>query len=268
MKTHSDSSKTKYFVTKIVKGILTKDEDITPDDIDVKVNILETYDIDSLTYISKIMLLEEFFDIDIPDGQAEELITVELLADYIIKNTDEATLNKLNSENSVNSALLEIGPNDSTSIKQIRHILTSSLFSDIQSKFKLHINSVFVLLSKLLRNNKIEHVSAMPKVDDNGNLVMVSILFLTSKQIYYIGLKNMCINFEEVSLKDLSIASTYRFDGYGNINDIKTLVDIGEVDKQGIPIKREYDIIQPYIDDTIKLISKINGFKGELYETK
>ena len=52
----------------------------------VKGNLIEDMGADSLDLVEMVMILEEEFDIEIPDDEAEELKTVELIVDYISKH--------------------------------------------------------------------------------------------------------------------------------------------------------------------------------------
>lgn len=52
----------------------------------VKGNLIEDLGADSLDLVEMVMVLEEEFNIEIPDDEAEELKTVEQIVNYISKN--------------------------------------------------------------------------------------------------------------------------------------------------------------------------------------
>ncbi len=51
----------------------------------VKGHLIDDLGADSLDLVELVMVLEEEFDIEIPDDEAEELTTFELIVDYISK---------------------------------------------------------------------------------------------------------------------------------------------------------------------------------------
>lgn len=52
----------------------------------VKGHLIDDMGADSLDLVEMVMLLEEEFDVEIPDNIAEELTTFESIVDYISKN--------------------------------------------------------------------------------------------------------------------------------------------------------------------------------------
>ena len=70
-------------VIKITASQLGVDEDI-----DVKAKFSDDLGADSLDTVELVMALEEEFDIDIPDTEAEKIETVEDAINYITANTE------------------------------------------------------------------------------------------------------------------------------------------------------------------------------------
>jgi len=53
----------------------------------VKGNLIDDMGADSLDLVEMVMMLEEEFDIEIPDEEAEKLMTVEQIVDYVSKHS-------------------------------------------------------------------------------------------------------------------------------------------------------------------------------------
>ena len=69
-------------VKKIVSEHLSVDYD------GVKGNLIDDMGADSLDLVEMVMILEEEFSIEIPDEDAEKLMTFEQIVDYISKNAE------------------------------------------------------------------------------------------------------------------------------------------------------------------------------------
>ena len=69
-------------VKKIVSEHLSIDYD------GVKGNLIDDMGADSLDLVEMVMILEEEFSIEIPDEDAEKLMTFEQIVDYISKNAE------------------------------------------------------------------------------------------------------------------------------------------------------------------------------------
>lgn len=69
-------------VKKIVSEHLSVDYD------GVKGNLIDDMGADSLDLVEMVMILEEEFSIEIPDEEAEKLMTFEQIVDYISKNAE------------------------------------------------------------------------------------------------------------------------------------------------------------------------------------
>lgn len=69
--------------TKIKKVIAEKIPDIDIDDVVPEASLIEDLGADSLTIVELVMSMEEVFEIEIDDDDAETLITVQDAIDYI-----------------------------------------------------------------------------------------------------------------------------------------------------------------------------------------
>lgn len=68
-----------------VKKIISDKFGIEPEKVKPEANIVDDFGADSLDLVELIMRMEEAFDIEIPDEDAEKLIFVRDLIDYIVK---------------------------------------------------------------------------------------------------------------------------------------------------------------------------------------
>ena len=57
----------------------------TPEKVTTKSNFIEDLDADSLDTVELVLKLEEEFEIDIPDEDAEKILTVQQAIDYIAR---------------------------------------------------------------------------------------------------------------------------------------------------------------------------------------
>ena len=69
--------------TKVKKVIAEKIPNLDIDDIVSEASLIEDLGADSLTIVELVMSMEEIFDIEIDDEDAEKLITVQDAIDYI-----------------------------------------------------------------------------------------------------------------------------------------------------------------------------------------
>ena len=69
-------------VTKIISEQLGKDES----EINLESHFIDDLDADSLDTVELVMALEEEFETEIPDEEAEKITTVKLAIDYINEN--------------------------------------------------------------------------------------------------------------------------------------------------------------------------------------
>lgn len=69
--------------TKVKKVIAEKIQDIDIDDIVPEASLIEDLGADSLTIVELVMSMEEIFEIEIDDDDAEKLVTVQDAIDFI-----------------------------------------------------------------------------------------------------------------------------------------------------------------------------------------
>ena len=69
-----------------VKAILSSQFDVEEDSITPETNIADDLNADSLDVVDLLMSLEDEFDVEIPDEQAEHIRTVGELVSYIEEN--------------------------------------------------------------------------------------------------------------------------------------------------------------------------------------
>ncbi|MFH1155892.1 MAG: acyl carrier protein [Pseudomonadota bacterium] len=73
--------------TKVRKIIAEKLNDVDIDDVVPEASLVDDLGADSLSLVELVMSIEEAFDIDIDDEDAEKLITVQDAIDYILKRS-------------------------------------------------------------------------------------------------------------------------------------------------------------------------------------
>ena len=69
--------------TKVKKVIAEKISDVDIDDIIPEASLIEDLGADSLTIVELVMSMEEIFEIEIDDDDAEKLLTVQDAVDFI-----------------------------------------------------------------------------------------------------------------------------------------------------------------------------------------
>lgn len=69
--------------TKVKKVIAEKISDIDIDDVVPEASLIEDLGADSLTIVELVMSMEEIFEIEIDDDDAEKLVTVQDAIDFI-----------------------------------------------------------------------------------------------------------------------------------------------------------------------------------------
>ena len=69
-----------------VKEIIVEQLGVTEDSITNEASFIDDLGADSLDIVELIMALEEEFDIEIPDADAEKIVTVGDVVDYIKEN--------------------------------------------------------------------------------------------------------------------------------------------------------------------------------------
>jgi acyl carrier protein len=72
-----------------VKEIVVEQLGVTPEQVTPEASFIEDMGADSLDTVELVMALEEEFDIQIPDDEAEKITTVQQAVDYIINKKGE-----------------------------------------------------------------------------------------------------------------------------------------------------------------------------------
>ena len=70
-----------------VKKIIAEKLDVDISDVVPEASLIDDLGADSLAIVELIMTMEEEFDIDVPDEDAEKLVTVQAAIDYIIEKS-------------------------------------------------------------------------------------------------------------------------------------------------------------------------------------
>jgi acyl carrier protein len=66
-----------------VKNIIVEQLGVTPEQVTPEASFIEDLGADSLDTVELVMALEEEFDVQIPDDEAEKITTVQQAVDYI-----------------------------------------------------------------------------------------------------------------------------------------------------------------------------------------
>jgi len=69
-----------------VKEVIVEQLNVNPDEVKLESNFVEDLGADSLDVVELVMALEEKFEIEIPDSEAEKIATVKDVVDYIEAN--------------------------------------------------------------------------------------------------------------------------------------------------------------------------------------
>ena len=69
-----------------VKGIIVEQLGVTESSVTMEASFIDDLGADSLDIVELIMALEEEFDTEIPDGDAEKVVTVGDVVEYIKEN--------------------------------------------------------------------------------------------------------------------------------------------------------------------------------------
>ncbi|MEE8639531.1 MAG: acyl carrier protein [bacterium] len=72
-----------------VKEIVVEQLGVTPEQVTPEASFIEDMGADSLDTVELVMALEEEFDIQIPDDEAEKITTVQQAVDYIVNKKGE-----------------------------------------------------------------------------------------------------------------------------------------------------------------------------------
>ena len=68
-----------------VKGIIVEQLGVTDTSVTMEASFIDDLGADSLDIVELVMAIEEEFDIEIPDSDAEKVVTVGDVVDYITK---------------------------------------------------------------------------------------------------------------------------------------------------------------------------------------
>jgi acyl carrier protein len=68
-----------------VRDVVVEQLNVSPEAVKLESKIIEDLGADSLDVVELVMALEEKFDIQIPDTEAEKLISIQNVVDYIEK---------------------------------------------------------------------------------------------------------------------------------------------------------------------------------------
>ena len=69
-----------------VKGIIVEQLGVAEDNVSTEASFIDDLGADSLDIVELIMALEEEFDLEIPDAEAEKIVTVNDVVEYIRDN--------------------------------------------------------------------------------------------------------------------------------------------------------------------------------------
>ena len=69
-----------------VKGIIVEQLGVTDTSVTMEASFIDDLGADSLDIVELVMAIEEEFDIEIPDNDAEKVVTVGDVVDYIKEN--------------------------------------------------------------------------------------------------------------------------------------------------------------------------------------
>ncbi len=70
-----------------VKGVVIEQLGVKPEEVTMEASFVEDLGADSLDTVELVMALEEEFDTEIPDEEAEKITSVQMAIDYVTKNS-------------------------------------------------------------------------------------------------------------------------------------------------------------------------------------
>ena len=76
-------------VSEKVKGIIVEQLGVNPEEVTEEASFIDDLGADSLDTVELVMALEEAFDLEVPDEEAEKLTTVGAAIKYIEENSKE-----------------------------------------------------------------------------------------------------------------------------------------------------------------------------------
>lgn len=66
-----------------IKEVVVEQLSVSPEAVKLESKIMEDLGADSLDIVELVMALEEKFEVEIPDSEAEKLVTIQNVVDYI-----------------------------------------------------------------------------------------------------------------------------------------------------------------------------------------
>ena len=72
-----------------VREIIAEQLDVNPDDITMETSLTKDLEADSLDAVEIIMAIEDYYEIEIPEEEAEEFKTVAHIVRYVEDNANE-----------------------------------------------------------------------------------------------------------------------------------------------------------------------------------
>ncbi len=69
-----------------VKQIIVEQLDVSEEEVTPEASFIDDLGADSLDIVELVMAMEETFDVEIPDEEAEKITTVQLAIDYALKH--------------------------------------------------------------------------------------------------------------------------------------------------------------------------------------
>jgi acyl carrier protein len=70
-----------------VKGVVIEQLGVKPEEVTMEASFVEDLGADSLDTVELVMALEEEFDTEIPDEEAEKITSVQMAIDYVKANS-------------------------------------------------------------------------------------------------------------------------------------------------------------------------------------
>lgn len=180
-------------------------------------HIMDNLGADSLEVVGLIMALEEAFDLEISDEEAEKLSKVIDAYNFIYISLLKKKKYLQSPISDIIKAYEAIKNRLSSVKREVKTILKSDLFIDYMSRLNLQSESVFSLICNVVRNNWIEHVTTVPNISKDNKLLGAHIIFLTKRYIFYFYIKHNNIEFRSLKINEFSLHSHYKYDKEGSL---------------------------------------------------
>ena len=147
-----------------VKGIIVEQLGVADSAVTMEASFIDDLGADSLDIVELVMALEEEFDIEIPDADAEKVVTVGDVVDYIKENVK--IISCMGTGNKLDPTKFEITDIHKTTVCPLARVIRKELK-------KRNIKNVKVLYSK-------EEPRKTDCKDENAKAVPASISFVPS----------------------------------------------------------------------------------------